>query len=111
LPTRKQGEYLTTLKGQGGAFTEIFNRGRLFPAGFVWLAEPNTYSSSGAWYQRLSDGDQYIAARGNGIPSCLFLGNAHTRSASEQVFSEIEPLREGAGGDDTIRYSTMSWAA
>jgi hypothetical protein len=25
LPTRKQGDYLTTLKGKGGAFTEIFN--------------------------------------------------------------------------------------
>ena len=40
LPTRKQGDYLTTLKGKGGAFTEIFNRGGSFPAGYVWLAEP-----------------------------------------------------------------------
>ena len=27
LPTRKQGDYLTTLKGKGGALTELFNRG------------------------------------------------------------------------------------
>jgi len=40
LPTRKQGDYLTTLKGRGGAFTELFNRGGSFPAGYVWLAEP-----------------------------------------------------------------------
>src|SRR5712691_7593092 len=31
LPTRKQGDYLTTLKGRGGAFTELFNRGGSFP--------------------------------------------------------------------------------
>jgi hypothetical protein len=59
LPTRKQGDYLTTLKGKGGAFTEIFNRGNSFPAGFVWLAEPSTGSSINAWCQRLSDGDQH----------------------------------------------------
>jgi len=60
LPTRKQGDYLTTLKGKGGAFTEIFNRGGSFPAGFVWLAEPyddNRYDAS--WCQQLSDGDQH----------------------------------------------------
>jgi hypothetical protein len=60
LPTRKQGDYLTTLNIIGGAFTEIFNRDTSFPAGFVWLAEPNpNYSSALAWCQRLSDGDQY----------------------------------------------------
>ena len=59
LPTRKQGDYLTTLKGKGGAFTEIFNRGSSFPAGYVWLAEPGTYSRNFAWCQRLSVGDQY----------------------------------------------------
>jgi len=58
LPTRKQGDYLTTLKGKGGAFTELFNRGGSFPAGYVWLAEPYSYDSYSAWYQRLSDGDQ-----------------------------------------------------
>jgi hypothetical protein len=60
LPTRKQGDYLTTLKGKGGAFTEIFNRGNSFPAGHVWLAEPTTISilSDFAWCQRLSDGAQ-----------------------------------------------------
>jgi len=58
LPTRKQGDYLTTLKGKGGAFTEIFNRGGSFPAGYVWLAEPYTLNRYGAWCQRLSDGDQ-----------------------------------------------------
>jgi hypothetical protein len=59
LPTRKQGDYLTTLKGKGGAFTEIFNRGGSFPAGYVWLAEPITVNRVNAWCQRLSDGDQY----------------------------------------------------
>jgi hypothetical protein len=58
LPTRKQGDYLTTLKGKGGAFTEIFNRGSSFPAGYVWLAEPSTFIRNTAWCQRLSDGDQ-----------------------------------------------------
>jgi hypothetical protein len=57
LPTRKQGDYLATLKGKGGAFTEIFNRGNSFPEGYVWLAEPNSVSSLD-WCQRLSDGDQ-----------------------------------------------------
>ena len=58
LPTRKQGDYLTTLKNRRGVFREIFNRGNSFPAGLVWLAEP-TYNGSGtAWCQRLSDGDQ-----------------------------------------------------
>src|ERR1700690_2595286 len=60
LPTRKQGDYLTTLKGKGGALTEIFNRGNSFPAGYVWLAEPVTYGRDYAWCQRLSDGDQYL---------------------------------------------------
>src|ERR1017187_2723542 len=58
LPTRNQGDYLTTLKGRGGAFTELFNRGGSFPAGYVWLAEPDTYDRYDAWCQRLSDGDQ-----------------------------------------------------
>jgi hypothetical protein len=58
LPTRKQGYYLTTLKGKGGAFTEIFNRGNSFPAGYVWLAEPDPNVTGSAWSQRLSDGDQ-----------------------------------------------------
>jgi hypothetical protein len=58
LPTRAQGDYLTTLKGKGGAFTELFNRGTSFPAGYIWLAEPNTNHSFNAWCQRLSDGDQ-----------------------------------------------------
>jgi hypothetical protein len=58
LPSRKQGDYLTTLKGQGGAFTEIFNRGGPFPAGYVWLAEPDSDFRDYAWCQRLSDGDQ-----------------------------------------------------
>jgi hypothetical protein len=44
------------LKGKGGAFTEIFNRDNSFPAGYVWLAD--TFGISGAWCQRLSDGDQ-----------------------------------------------------
>src|ERR1035437_1725912 len=48
LPTRKQGDYLTTLKDKGGAF----------PAGYVWLAELLTGYTYHAWCQRLSDGDQ-----------------------------------------------------
>jgi hypothetical protein len=58
LPTRKQGDYLTTLNGKGGAFTELFNRGGSFPAGYVWLAEPSANGSGCAWCQRFSDGDQ-----------------------------------------------------
>ena len=68
LPTRKQGDYLTTLKGKGGAFTDIFNRGNSFPAGFVWLAEPITYYRYLAWCQRLSDGDQSSSHRNNELP-------------------------------------------
>jgi hypothetical protein len=60
LPTRKQGDYLTTLKIRGGAFTEIFNRDNSFPEGFVWLAELNPCGGNFAWCQRLSsDGHQY----------------------------------------------------
>jgi hypothetical protein len=68
LPTRKQGDYLTTLKGKGGAFTEIFNRGSSFPAGYVWLAEPFTFGRYGAWCQRLSDGDQDYNIRNSELP-------------------------------------------
>jgi hypothetical protein len=68
LPTRKQGDYLTTLKGKGGAFTEIFNRGNSFPAGYVWLAEPGAYLSYGAWCQRLSDGVQFNGFRYDVLP-------------------------------------------
>jgi hypothetical protein len=68
LPTRAQGDYLTTLKGKGGAFTESFNRGGSFPAGYVWLAEPFTYSGNSSWCQRLSDGDQYYYHRGYELP-------------------------------------------
>jgi hypothetical protein len=68
LPTRKQGDYLTTLKGKGGAFTEIFSRGNSFPAGYVWLAEPLTDGRDGAWCQRLSDGDQYGNNRSRELP-------------------------------------------
>jgi hypothetical protein len=63
LPTRKQGDYLTTLKGKGGALTELFKRGGSFPAGYVWLAEPHPNTSNVAWCQRLSDGDQDITNR------------------------------------------------
>jgi hypothetical protein len=68
LPTRKQGDYLTTLKGQGGAFTEIFNRCDSFPAGSVWLAEPPTNFRDYAWSQRLSNGDQYPNHRNDELP-------------------------------------------
>ena len=68
LPTRKQGDYLKTLKGKGGAFTEIFNRGGSFPAGYVWLAEPNTSTRLHAWCQNLSDGDQVTINRYTDLP-------------------------------------------
>src|ERR1035437_1230967 len=68
LPTRKQGDYLTTLRGKGGAFTEIFNRGGSFPAGYVWLAEPDTNDRYYAWCQRLSDGDQNDSSRNFELP-------------------------------------------
>jgi hypothetical protein len=68
LPTRKQGDYLTTLKGKGGAFTEIFNRGNSYPAGYVWLAEPSTFSRFHAWCQRLGDGDQHDFHRNLELP-------------------------------------------
>jgi hypothetical protein len=68
LPTRKQGDYLTTLKGKGGAFTELFNRGGSFPAGYVWLAEPNSNYGIYAWCQRLSDRVQNYYGRLNELP-------------------------------------------
>src|ERR1019366_4257894 len=68
LPTRKQGDFLTTLKGKGGAFTEIFNRGGSFPAGYVWLAEPYANYRVTAWCQRLSDGVQDNCTRNNELP-------------------------------------------
>jgi hypothetical protein len=68
LPTRKQGDYLTTLKDKGGAFTDIFNRGGSFPAGYVWLAEPSTNFRVSVWCQRLSNGDQGINHRNNELP-------------------------------------------
>jgi hypothetical protein len=68
LPTRKQGDYLTTLKGKGGAFTELFSRGTSFPAGYVWLAELITDNRRFAWCQRVSDGDQYIINRNYELP-------------------------------------------
>jgi hypothetical protein len=71
LPTRAQGDYLTTLKGKGGAFTEIFNRSNSFPAGYVWLAEPVTNNGNLAWCQRLSDGFQDIYFRNKKVPVLL----------------------------------------
>jgi hypothetical protein len=68
LPTRKQGDYLTTLRGKGGAFTELFNRGGSFPAGYVWLAEPNIDFRDDAWCQRLSDGGQIYDSRYYDLP-------------------------------------------
>jgi hypothetical protein len=68
LPTRKQGEYLTSLKGKGGGFTEIFNRSGAFPAGYVWLAEPTTSYRDYAWCHRPSVGDQYGHYRNFELP-------------------------------------------
>ena len=68
LPTTKQGDYLTTLKGKGCAFTELFNRGGSFPAGYVWLAETDTDFRHLAWCQRLSDGDQLFNHRNYELP-------------------------------------------
>jgi hypothetical protein len=60
LPTREQGDYLTTLKGKGGAFTELFNRGSSFPAGYVWLAGAVTNLDSHSWRQMLTDGLDWL---------------------------------------------------
>jgi hypothetical protein len=68
LPTRKQGDYLTTLKDKGGAFTELFNRGGSFPAGYVWLAEPDADYRDDAWCQRLGFGDQGVFHRNLELP-------------------------------------------
>lgn len=63
LPTRKQGDYLDTVNGKG-AFKDLFNLTGSFPAGFVWLAEPDTDSLK-AWCQSLGDGDQGTYYRGD----------------------------------------------
>jgi hypothetical protein len=68
LPTRKQGDYLTTLKSRGGAFTELLNRGGSFPAGSVWLAEPDTNHRNSAWCQEVRSGDQYDLNRVSELP-------------------------------------------
>jgi hypothetical protein len=68
LPTFNQGDYLTTLKGEGGALTEMFNRGVSIPAGYVWLAEPYSFNRSHAWCQRLSDGGQNHFNRYTDLP-------------------------------------------
>ena len=67
LPTREQGDYLDTLRDKG-AFTEIFNRGSSYPAGYVWLAELRTDGRLNAWSQRLSNGDQGYSGRGIELP-------------------------------------------
>jgi hypothetical protein len=68
LPTRKQGDYLTTLKSKGGAFTEIFNRGDTFPAGYVWLAEPTADLRLSAWCQEVCSGDQILTNWNHELP-------------------------------------------
>lgn len=68
LLTMKLGDYLTTLKDKGGAFTEIFNRGGSFPAGSVWLAERSPYSDGIALCQRLCDGWQQDYYRWRELP-------------------------------------------
>ena len=67
LPTRKQGNYLTTLKGKGGGFTELFNRGGSFPAGYVWLAERYTSSVTSLGARGLETASRTTAS---GIASC-----------------------------------------
>ena len=68
LPTRKQGDYIDSIKDKGGALTELFNRGTSFPAGYVWLAEPFTGYRDYAWCQRLSVGVQDVNHRFNELP-------------------------------------------
>ena len=58
LPTRKQGDYLTTLKGKGGAFTELFSPGGSFPAGMIWLADTYSNGSPCTYHQQLIGGAQ-----------------------------------------------------
>ena len=71
VPTRKQGDYLGTIKDIG-ALKTLFNHSGSFPAGAVWLAEPLTYYSYDAWCQRLSDGYQLSYFRDYVLPAlCL----------------------------------------
>jgi hypothetical protein len=67
LPTRKQGDYLDSIKDKG-AFKTIFNHSGSFPAGYVWLAEPYPGLRDDAWCQRLSDGDQGNYYRNGELP-------------------------------------------
>jgi hypothetical protein len=77
LPTREQGDYLMTLKGKGGAFTELFNRRNSSPGGFdgfIWLAESCISRGSGfgkmtiAMCQEISDGGQGYIGEGHELP-------------------------------------------
>jgi hypothetical protein len=67
LPTRRQGDYLDTIKDQG-AFKTLFNRSGSFPAGYVWLAESTINLGNPAWCQRLSDGAQNLRFRDYELP-------------------------------------------
>jgi hypothetical protein len=67
LPTRKQGDYLDTIKDQG-AFKTLFNLSGSFPAGSVWLAEPLNLFRDLAWCQRLSDSGQIYGNRDVELP-------------------------------------------
>jgi len=68
LPTRRQGDYLTTLKGKGGAFTDIFNRGDSFTAGYVWLAEPSANYRGLAWCLEVRSGSHIGTNRNFELP-------------------------------------------
>jgi hypothetical protein len=59
LPTRREGKYLDSAKGK---LANLFNLSGSFPEGYIWLAEPDTYSKKYAWVQDLSTGNQ----NGNG---------------------------------------------
>jgi len=65
LPTKEQGDYLTTLKGKGAAFTELFNCDE-YPDGYFWLTECGHRLL--AYYQRLSDGNQSLSNRDYPLP-------------------------------------------
>lgn len=68
LPTRKQGNYLDSIKDEG-ALKTLFNRSGSFPDDCFWLLEPYTEHNypDGAWCQTLCDGAQYGFGRNAGL--------------------------------------------
>lgn len=64
LPTDEDGKIIYELRNQ----IPFLNLSGSFPAGYVWLAEPDTNFSYLAWCQRISDGVQYDYYRDYELP-------------------------------------------